>query len=82
MSHNLPKIIEYVKNIASRTLEQNGSAAVVLNNCINQYAVPLIKFKQTGLPPDMEGLQDLAGKLIAIVAATYDLVDMKRGSLP
>lgn len=82
MSYNLPKVLKRVEDIAQRTMEQNTSGNAVLNQAINQYALPLIRFKQTGMPPDMGALEDLAGKLTAIVAATYDMTDMRNGTLP
>ena len=78
MSQNLERVLRRVQEVAERTMEQETSAAQVLNSCINQYAMPLINFKRTGQPPDMEGLAMLAGRLAAIVAATYDGIDARR----
>lgn len=82
MSYNLPKVLQRVQEVAERTMSQDTTATQVLHGCINQYALPLINFKRTGRPPAMEGLEDLAGKLVAIVAATYDMNDARRGRLP
>lgn len=81
-SHNLSKVLERVKDSAERLMEQPTSAAAVLNGAINQYAMPLLRFKQTGAAPDMQSLEDLTAKLLAVVAATYDSQDARAGRLP
>lgn len=82
MSHNLPKVMQRIEDLAIRIMEQETSSAKVLNDCINQYALPLINFKRTGRPPNIGSLEELAGKLVAIVAASYDMQDMRTGKLP
>lgn len=82
MSQNLSKVLDRVKDGAARTMEQGVPATRVLHNLVNQYAMPLLAFKQTGRPPDIESLETLATKLVAIVAATYDGLDAAKGKLP
>lgn len=81
-SHNLPKIIDRVRSSAERLMDQPTTAAAVLNGAINQYAMPLLRFKQAGVAPDMQSLEDLISKLLAVVASTYDGQDARAGRLP
>lgn len=78
---NLDRVLKRARETAERLMQSDANASQVLNGIVNQYAMPLMRFKQTGQPPDMESLESLAGKLIAIVAATYDSLDARNGRL-
>ncbi len=68
----LEDVIQRVERSVDRTLERESSSRVVLEQIVREGAPIFMAYKMRGRVPDIDSLERIASKILAIVVATEE----------